>query len=123
MILKKRISYHIKPKAEINYRLPILRGLVIGSTIIIHCPFCDKFHQHGWNPKHTARHIYYPGAHCDFRNHPLIEGTGVLYGVSPFRKRDLKAIRVRQARAEARAHLMAWKVKQNSDNARKEEFK
>jgi hypothetical protein len=126
MILKKRISYrseHIKPKSEINYRLPILRGFVIGSSIIIHCPFCDKFHQHGWGPELTARDIYYPGAHCDVRNHPFIEGTGVLYGVSAFRKRDLKAIEARQALAKRLARFRAWKVKQDSDSAVKEESK
>jgi hypothetical protein len=100
MVVKKRISRLVKTKPEINYHLPILRGFVIGKSIIVHCPFCDKFHTHGWDPMHTARDIYYPGAHCDFKNHPFSEGLGVLYGVSPFRKADLKSLEKRREQAE-----------------------
>jgi hypothetical protein len=121
MIQRKRISYRVEPKAEISHRLPILRGFVIGRSIVVHCPFCDKFNVHGWDPRLTERDIYYSGAHRDFKNHLFSEGPGVLYRVGPFRKRDLKAIKERQKEAGRRAKLRAWRVKQNSDDAKKEE--
>jgi len=88
------------PKIKSDPRLPILRGFGIGRSIVVHRPFCDKFHTHGWDPMHTARDIYYLGAHCDFKNHPFSEGPGVLYGVSPFRKADLKSLEKRREQAE-----------------------
>ena len=122
MMSRKRILRVIKPEAEVNYQLPILRGFVIGKSIAVHCPFCDRFHVHGWDPKDTARDIYYPGAHCDFKNQAFAGGHGVLYGVSPFRKASLKTLMGRQEEAERRAYLKALKARQNSDNAKKEEF-
>jgi hypothetical protein len=48
------------PKIKSDPRLPILRGFGIGRSIVVHRPFCDKFHTHGWDRKLTARDIYYP---------------------------------------------------------------
>jgi hypothetical protein len=66
----------------------------------VHRPFCDKLNAYRWDPKLTERDVYYPGANCDFKNHPFSEGPGVLYGVSPFRKADLKSLEKRRKQAE-----------------------
>jgi hypothetical protein len=121
MMSRKRISRVINPEPEIKYQLPILRGVVIGKSIVVHCPFCDRHHVHGWDPKDTARDIYYPGAHCDFKNQAFAGGRGVLYGVSPFPKASLKVLMERQEETEWRAYLKARKVRRNSDKAKKEE--
>jgi len=121
MMSRKRISRVINPEPEIKYQLPILRGVVIGKSIVVHCPFCDRYHVHGWDPKDTAADIYYPGAHCDSKNQAFAGGHGVLYGVSRFQEPSLKALMKRQEEAEWRAYLKASKVSQNSDKAKKEE--
>jgi hypothetical protein len=88
------------PEFKSDPRFPILPGFAIGRSIVVHSLFCDKLNAHGWDPKLTERDVYYPEANCDFKNHPFSEGLGVLYGVSPFPKADLKSLEKRREQAE-----------------------
>lgn len=62
-------------------RIPVLKGVIRDNQIFVWCPFCRKYHQHGWlgKPEHRV-------AHCDMDS-PLSE-TGYL--VVPFTKKELK---------------------------------
>lgn len=84
-------------------KTPILRGFVVGNAIHVHCPFCDCFHVHGWEPgetKPTSR-----VAHCHNQNSPY-DDSG--YYVAPFRRKDMVEIE----KAKAQEHYWQhWKRK------------
>jgi hypothetical protein len=53
---------------------PLLVGRRRGECCIaVWCPFCRKYHEHGWDPEyaHAAEHR---GAHCRDKNSPFHEG-------------------------------------------------
>jgi len=83
-----------------NERLPILRGVLVEllpwrddpdrpgqqrryAQLAVHCPWCDRVHLHGWNPKHDGRHVESRYPHCP--HGPFLESG---YLVSVLRKKD-----------------------------------
>jgi hypothetical protein len=64
-------------------KTPILRGCVIGTSIFVHCPWCDCEHRHGWHPENVRPE--HRGAHCHIRPGPF---TTDGYYIAPFRKKD-----------------------------------
>jgi hypothetical protein len=67
--------------------LPILRGFRVGELIFVHCPWCDRFHVHGWGREDNARVITARVAHGGHQP-PAPSG----YRISVFRQADLKRI-------------------------------
>ena len=79
---------------------PILRGRVVGQQIFVHCPWCDKEHIHGYDPKDGFR----PSPrvpHCF--SGPFHEGGDYL--VAPFRKTDVSHLANSWARQQERHEL------------------
>jgi hypothetical protein len=76
-----------KKKRERNQEFaksfPLLRGLIIGNTIAILCPFCDGIHKHGWDPKDGSRVEGFRSSHC---------GKLTSYRIAPFRQETLKRL-------------------------------
>lgn len=66
---------------KLKQKFPVLKGIIRDSQIFVWCPFCRKYHQHGWlgEPGHRV-------AHCDMDS-PFSE-TG--YFVVPFSKKELE---------------------------------
>jgi hypothetical protein len=81
---------------------PLLRGTLIAlgrwldctdrqgmqvryATIAVWCPWCGRWHYHGWDPAEDGRHASHRGAHC---HNPasLFAETG--YYISTLRKCD-----------------------------------
>jgi hypothetical protein len=48
--------------------IPVLRGFLSYNGNLIHvnvfCPYCDKYHSHGWNPENPSWAIEHRCAHC-----------------------------------------------------------
>ncbi|MBT9146685.1 MAG: hypothetical protein DDT32_00422 [Syntrophomonadaceae bacterium] len=65
---------------QLKKGVPALKGVIEDGQISVWCPFCCKFHQHGWLGKPGYR-----VAHCSTDN-PL-SATG--YFVLPFSKKEL----------------------------------
>lgn len=82
---------HQTKRASKNTR-PILRGFVFTSRhgtklIAVHCPHCDRFHDHA-APVNGPEHRQ---AHCGGSSGPFHERG---YWIAPFRKTDLSDIGV-----------------------------
>jgi hypothetical protein len=62
-------------------RIPILRGFVNAAnrTITIFCPWCDRWHTHGWLPDTPAWAIEHRFAHC----HAGTPGDDTGYYIGP----------------------------------------
>jgi hypothetical protein len=88
--------------ASSNACRPLLRGVLIElfpwrdnptapgyqrrmAQIAVWCPWCCRFHFHGWDPAHDGRHAEHRCAHCGDRESPLRQ-TG--YYISVLRQRD-----------------------------------
>src|SRR5262245_34245591 len=54
------------------------------ATLSVWCPYCCRFHQHGWDPKDNGRVVGHRVAHC-MTETPFDTGG---YYISPFRKGD-----------------------------------
>jgi hypothetical protein len=65
---------------------PLLRGFIIGNAIAILCPFCDRIHKHGWDPKDGSQVEDFKVAHCGGRERLKA------YRIAPFRQRDLNKL-------------------------------
>lgn len=80
---------------------PLLRGILIdlgpwrdapdrpgwqrqSATISVWCPWCARWHYHGWDPEHNGSHVEHRCAHCGDGS-PFRE-TG--YYISTARKSD-----------------------------------
>jgi len=65
----------------VKQKFPVLKGIVKDGQIFVWCPFCRKYHQHGWlgEPGHRI-------AHCDIDS--PFSGTG--YVVVPFSEKELE---------------------------------
>jgi hypothetical protein len=72
-------------KREYEKQFPLLRGFCIGNSIAVPCPFCDRIHTHGWDPKDDSRTEGLRIAHCGSSGRPWVS-----YRISPFRQRDLE---------------------------------
>jgi hypothetical protein len=68
-----------------NSKLPILRGFRFNGLVIVHCPWCDRMHAHGWGRQDSASVTEIRCAHC--ANQP---GAPSAYRISVFRMSDLK---------------------------------
>lgn len=55
------------------------------AQIAVWCPWCCRFHYHGWNPTNDGRHAEHRVAHCHDRKSPFNE-TG--YYISVLRRSD-----------------------------------
>jgi hypothetical protein len=67
--------------------LPILRGFRVPDQVVVHCPWCDRFHVHGWDRQDNARVVTSRGAHGDHQPPAPHQ-----YRISVFRQADLKRI-------------------------------
>lgn len=80
---------------------PLLRGCLVGltlkwfpspdgehehkeATIAVWCPFCKRFHTHGWDPANDGRYAEHRTAHCS-DDSPFHVGG---YYISTWRKSD-----------------------------------
>jgi hypothetical protein len=74
-----------------NKNLPVLRGFTFEGNgyigIKVFCPFCDKFHSHGWGEGETKPAGRSP--HCTTRGEHYPNG----YWIAPFKKMDQKDIK------------------------------
>jgi len=63
--------------------MPVLRGFASqsGHMINVYCPYCDKFHYHGWRPDNPPWAIEHRGAHCCDRNGDVSDDR------NPFRRK------------------------------------
>lgn len=52
--------------------MPVLRGFVSEDRKMINvwCPYCQKFHYHGWNPENPSWAVEDRGPHC-FTDNPF----------------------------------------------------
>jgi hypothetical protein len=60
--------------------IPVLRGFLSdnGKIINVFCPYCDKYHSHGWHPENPSWAIEHRINHCIDKNRPF---TGYHIGV------------------------------------------
>jgi hypothetical protein len=65
----------------------ILRGFRVGNRVVMHCPWCDRKHVHGWGPEDDHRVVEWRVAHHG--SNPSLPDS---YQISVFRPKDLKAI-------------------------------
>jgi hypothetical protein len=77
----------LENSAEINdnLKLPILRGFRFNGLVVVHCPWCDRMHVHGWGRQDSARITEVRCAHCGTQS-----GAPSAYRISVFRMSDLK---------------------------------
>lgn len=65
-----------------------LKGFVTGKQIHVHCPYCNRFHHHGWSSGSNKRGEL-RGSHCDDNtDSPYKAG----YLIAPFSAKELKEI-------------------------------
>ena len=67
---------------------PVLKGFLVGSQIIVWCPFCNQFHYHGSAAVPGLR-----TAHCESED-SAFRKTG--YMVEYFTKKQLKELGLSQ---------------------------
>jgi len=70
-----------------NSKLPILRGFRFHGLVIVHCPWCDRMHVHGWGRQDSANVTEIRCAHGGHQ--PPAPSA---YRISVFRNRDLKKV-------------------------------
>jgi hypothetical protein len=68
-----------------NSKPPILRGFRVRGLVVVHCPWCDRMHVHGWGRKDSARVVEFRFPHCGTQ-----PGAPSEYRISVFRMSDLK---------------------------------
>ncbi len=93
------------PRSSTPYargKRPLLRGILVDlgrwvdchdrpgiqaryATIAVWCPFCSRWHYHGWDPADDGRHAFHRGAHCHDPKSPF-DATG--YYISTVRFTD-----------------------------------
>lgn len=62
----------------------ILRGFRVGNRVVMHCPWCDRMHVHGWGPEDDHRVVEWRVAHHG--SNPSLPDS---YQISVFRPKDL----------------------------------
>jgi hypothetical protein len=65
----------------------ILRGFRVGNRVVMHCPWCDRMHVHGWGQEDDHRVVEWRVAHHG--SNPSFPDS---YQISVFRPKDLKGI-------------------------------
>lgn len=92
---------------------PILRGFRVGRMVYVHCPWCDRFHQHGWESEDDGGVITARGAHG--KHGP---DAPAFYWISVFRERDLTWIESDREWARAREACIKVREKRVKNSTR-----
>jgi hypothetical protein len=68
------MSIKTKFKRKPHPGVPVLRGFVSynGNMINVFCPYCDKYHSHGWHPENPSWAIEFRVNHCGGKNRPFL---------------------------------------------------
>jgi len=71
-----------KHKRKAPKGIPVLRGFVSEDRKMINvwCPYCQKFHYHGWSPETPSWAVEDRAPHCFVRPNPFTEGRGYWIG-------------------------------------------
>lgn len=71
--MKNHKPKHMR-KAPKGY--PVLRGFTSGDRKMINvfCPFCDRYHYHGWTPETPSWAVEHRSPHCAPRNETFEKG-------------------------------------------------
>jgi len=69
---------------------PILKGFVLGGQIHVWCPYCARYHFHGW-PDEQSNRPESRVAHCTGESSPFMEGG---YYIVPYTKSELSKFRL-----------------------------
>jgi hypothetical protein len=77
------MSIKTKFKRKPHPGVPVLRGFVSynGNMINVFCPYCDKYHSHGWHPENPSWAIGLRIAHCSSPFKERYPGGGYHIGV------------------------------------------
>ena len=56
-------------------KLPVVKGYRVGNSIKFWCPFCEKWHTHGWvEGVYTSRKKGHVLSHCIHEDSPFKKG-------------------------------------------------